>query len=462
MENNKAYLNKLPVIFLITLAGVVAQVFLFSKRIGDQDDIRLNLIFNQATHFIILFVGLGFVLNKWKQAIISLGAAIAIMSIGFFLFESKTFGDSSTGQVIGFIMGELLYTLPGIIFFMLSKIPSKKIVSIIIVLFILRGISAIYYIPESINRLKDILDIDLVRYKNYISVAVFTCLHIFRILFYCELQNYIDAKEMKWHPRLLNPANVYEKLSATIVFFSVKVFMIALTIGLAFQLYNSDFFRREEGDSFYKVYYYSNMLEVLFGVVVMFFAAWYLRKFLLEYFITYNITQKFTYWLTLLPGIGFIAWLFCLQNERAKNFSEKVDSINSFAGSNTQAITAIIVIVMCLRLLFGLAGEAAGVNMFAGIFSLIFFAWFINQRSGYYFNLYLSLALLLVIIVVMLGWPDRKYLAVFSIIFALLLFNAVQLLLIYPVYHFEDFSYLNDGEQTPEEEGSVLAGFEAD
>jgi hypothetical protein len=465
MENNKAYLNKLPLIFLIILAGVVAQEFFFNtlnRTIGNEEQIRMNLIFNQSIHFIMLFAGLGLALNKWKDAMISLGVAALIMIVIPFLFNGKTFGKSTTGVAMSLIINELLYTLPVIIFFALSKTTAKKIVNIIIALIILRGLSGVYFIAQGINTLKDNLSIDLVDYKHYISVTVYTCLYIFKILFYCELQNYIDGKEMKWQPRLLNPGNVYENLSATIVFFTLKVFIIAMVIGQAFQLYSLKFFMRGEFASFLKVYFYSNILNVLFGVVIVLFAAWYLRKFLLEYFVTYNITSKFTYWLTLLPGIGFIVWLFCLQNERAKNFSEKVDSINNFAGSNAQAVTAIIVIIMCLRLVFGLAGQAAGINVFAGILSLLFFVWLINQRSGYYFNLYLSLSLLLILLVGMLGWGERKYFVVFCASFSLVLFNTVQLLLIYPVYHFEDFSYIDNEEETPDEEGAVLAGFEAD
>lgn len=195
--------------------------------------------------------------------------------------------------------------------------------------------------------------------------------------------------------------------------------------------------------------------------MIVLFAAWYLRKLILEYFISYNITSKFTYWLMLLPGIGFIVWLFCLQDERNKSFSEKVDTINGFASSPSQAVTIIIVILMCLRLVFGLTGAAAGITIFSGMLSLALFAWLASQRSGYYFNLYLSLGLLLVVLVAMLGWGERKYLILFYVAFSLLLYNAAQLIMIYPIYHFEDFSYLDDGEETPEEEGAILAGFES-
>ncbi len=465
MENKKAYLNKLPLIFLIVLAGVVVQEFFFNtlnRTIENQEQIRRNLIFSQAIHFTILFVGLGLALNKWKNALISLGTAALVMVTYSFLSNDKLFGESTTEVAMRLIAGELLYILPSIIFFVLSKIAAKKIINIIIALIILRGLTGTYFIAQGIGALKDNLNIDLENYKQYITVAVSACMFIFKIIFYCELENYVNGKEMKWQPRLLNPGNVYENLSATIVFFTLKVFIIAMVIGQAFQLYSLKFFMRDEFASFLRVYYYSNILNMLFGVAIVLFATWYLRKFLLEYFVTYNMTSKLVYWFTLLPGIGFIVWLFCLQNERAKNFSEKVASINNFAGSGTQAVTTIIVIVMSLRFVFGLAGQTAGVDVFAGILSLLLFVWLINQRSGYYFNLYLSFTLLLILLIVILWGSERRYFVVFCAAFSLVLYNAVQLLLIYPVYHFEDFSYIDNEAAAADEEEDVLAGFETD
>jgi hypothetical protein len=171
----------------------------------------------------------------------------------------------------------------------------------------------------------------------------------------------------------------------------------------------------------------------------------------------------------LLPGIGFIVWLVMLTNERQERFEDKKGEIERFASSSPRAVTVIIVLLMAFQFFRSFEPEAVGaytaVLIMATIISYGLFLWMTNQRLGFYVNLYLSFGILFFLLAGLLFWTSRSYIYAFGILFAFMLYNVAQLILIYPVYHFEDFSYI-DEEPADEknEEGQhedLLSAFES-
>jgi amino acid transporter len=187
------------------------------------------------------------------------------------------------------------------------------------------------------------------------------------------------------------------------------------------------------------------------------FIAWYLRKFLIEYFITYGIRSKFLYWLCIVPVIGFIVFaILQADNTRQERHSQKVDSMGDFAGSSNTAITAIFFFAIVIRLIMRIAGGDQVFIFSLGI-SILLFIWVISSRMGYYVSLVIAgIGILGVIVATQLISSDSDSVAeVLGIYFGLLLLYVIQLVFIYPVYHFENFEYIpaEDPVGTPVREG---------
>lgn len=458
MENNKAYLTKLPLIFLLFVVSVIIQLF-FWKFNGDTENKNYILSFARAIfNDAVFFICLGIALNKWKKAMISLAIASAVVCLKIFLYEIKGGDESSADR--NYILSELFYLLPYIFFLYEKGLTFKKLVIVIGVILLFRGIEAVYYLQQALKNIDDLFETQIIKKTKYISIVVFSCLNMIKLIFYSELYNYVKNANMRWQPRLLNPGNVYDKAGSTILFFSIKVFLLAAVIGMSCEIENLRFYVNSQVNNPFKFYYYNSMFSISFGVVVVLLAAWYLRKFLLEYFMSYNIHSRFVYWLLILPGIGFIAWVVLLTNERSKTFTEKVAAINNFASSSPQGVVIITVILMIFQILFNLSNGIVGGSILVLIIGFTLFFWMVNRRSGYYFNLYLTLSLLAILFVYIFFVAKRNEFSLLSVLVSVLVFNAAQLVMIYPVFHYEDFTYLNEEEVKTENNEDRLTEFE--
>jgi hypothetical protein len=185
-----------------------------------------------------------------------------------------------------------------------------------------------------------------------------------------------------------------------------------------------------------------SLVAVLSYVFAAAALAWYIRKFLLEYFITYNTHSKFLYWFSLLPVIGFPTFLVAhFENNKQTKYSEKLHTLGRFAASATISITTIFIILLVFRLMFRVVTGTGPVFIISIIISALLFVWMISDKTGFYVNLVLNLALLAGGLIIVFATKIAGQGGITAFLFAMVLLNVMHLLLLYPVYYFHDFEY---------------------
>ncbi len=455
MENNKAYLNKLPQVFVLVAATVCLQVFTApdksnfdTEQYSDWLRIVIRVLFNS-----IIFVALGFALNKWKAALIAVGTSIAIALLDLYVFKQlKLESKPESTEAIWYVFISTIFYLPYFVFFLVQKIPAKKLIILFFVVIGSRCFNHVFFVNDSFEFLNRLFHTKLLSDRVGDLVVYIAC-QLFMFLFYCEMQNYADGKAAEKNTTLVNPGNGYNKASGIIGFWAVKTFVYSIVIGSAHQIqslryYFSSF--REAGRI--HIFYYQAIITTLLCVLVILFCGWYLRKFILEYFISYSITSRFVYWLTLIPVIGLFVWvIMLLTTERKQKPIEKMYAINDLAASESRAVTVIFVIGMLIQFCYVLSVTRSPVPLFFLIADAGMFLWMIASKPGYQVTLWLRITCFAsLIIFLFLKSPERDTIAYATFIYPFLLLSIFQLMMIFPVYHFDTFAYISgDFENQP-------------
>jgi len=253
---------------------------------------------------------------------------------------------------------------------------------------------------------------------------------------------------------LLNLGNEYGRLNGFIAFWVMKTSLLLLAIGTANYLRiltesNSHRFGYDNTSDEYRTYLLTvGILSIVGAVLLALFTAWYLRKLLLEYFISYNVQSKFLYWLALVPFLGFLSFLFMETNQsKQQNYNEKVASLGNFAASSTTAISAIAFIGMFLRLVFRLS-NTDGTVAISVVLACLLFTWMIYSQVAYYLN---AIVILLALIAIIVYTLISRYIVDDLVgFFALLVIGLAQLVLFLPIYHFDKFFYTPGENPEPE------------
>ena len=443
MENNKGYLKQFGLIFLIAVLSAVFNLWLTTQRNSfNYSSNTLLLMALQAIPFLLSIVSTGIATEKWKAA----GGAVAIYALTLFLqyFLYTNYKSSPASQGGLMLLQLFLYLLPFMAFFLLATPDKKKLRLLIPAVLLLYGTNSLYHSQEGFNSLSYLLSVKW-KYSAYVLnfIGTVTSL-VVHVILLCELLNYGQGKANGFHTRILNPGNDYSKLNATIVYWSLKTFIWLSAIGSVSLLrsyfeYHSGYYLSSSSFTAYLKWYY--LFSILFSAALLIAAAWYLRKFLLEYFISYNFSSRFLYWFLLLPVLGIFAWLVMLPDrEKQARFEQRKKSLEDFSGSSTTGIVGLFLVFLVLRLLISVMGG----NMLSVITTLIsagFFFALVSSRTGYYVNLYLNFILLAVYIT--LPFIKLNIDNVVGLLFPLSLLNTVQLVLIYPALHFDAFDYIS-------------------
>jgi len=321
-------------------------------------------------------------------------------------------------------------------------------------LLLIFGVTGLYQASEGYEWITDLFSIHFKIPATAWTLTNYIISQLVHVLLMCELLNYAAGKANGFQSRIINPGNDYNKLTGTIIFWTLKTFIYLSVLGCIRMLksyigFFSDYY--DGSYSFLKWYYLFSFIMTTF---ILLAAAWYLRKFLLEFFLTYNFSSRFLYWSLLLPVIGFFVWLVMLaDSDRQPEYKQRKKTMEDFAGSSPNGIIVIFIIAIALRLLVSfMAGHTGAV--FTNLITGLFFWLLVSSRTGYYINLYMNF-LLLVAFVMLPFFHIEKDIA--SIVFPLLLLNTVQLVLIYPAFHFDAFSYTSyDEEEKPWEPGQDI------
>lgn len=459
MENNKSYLNKIPLVFLLIVGGLLLQELLLLLPLpAKEDNLRISYLANEIVNIFIFFVPLAMVFNKWTRAWWCIGASIAGALASTFMWEHylRLEDDYAKGNII-YIGIQVLFLLINLFFFLDKKLSTRKIWLIIAALIIFRGASVVFY---STSAFFDLIRSYTSGYHKYMGMLVMLCFNIVKFIYLSELQNLADGKAPAWNIRLLNPGNTYQKLPSTIVFWAMKTFFYLLVFGLGYAvMHYSDPFRNISG-RINPMFQIMSMFNSVFTIGVALMAAWWFRKFLIEYFAGHNITSKVSYWLLLLPVIGIITWIVLLQNEKTDSSTKRIDNINDFAASGTIGITTTYFILMGLLLFLNIVKSGSIGGAFSMFLAMLLFVWFIYERGAYYFNFYANVLLYASILLWYFN-DSFRHSKEFALFYPLSVYNLVMLVLILPVYHFADFTYLIPEEPVASGvEDDVLAEFQ--
>lgn len=460
MENNKNYLRHFGLLFLlfaITSALVVWQIY--DQRPDSYDQFSFFTIIVEYLPGIITLAAVGFAMELRVQALSAILISVALRT-ALYLLRPGSGQDSESGSSPGllFWLNQLTFLLPYILFLVLSKPNRKQVPLMLAGIFLLYGDNNIYFAGQGLERIFNAFDSG---WKVPFYVPYFFAYlagFVVHFIMLCELVNAGRGKTGGYRPRLLNPGNEYSMLSGTLLFWSIKLFIVLTVIGCSFMLENLlRHLRGSEYDylqnlKFLKWYY---LLTVLATVPLLLCTAWYLRKFLVEYFMNWQHTSRLLYWLLILPGIGLFAWLVMLTfGERNRSFEERKKTLGEFAGSTKNGIIAVFSILLGLRLLLTLASGPSASILTVIISAALFFAM-VSSRGGYYFNFYLNLAALVAILVYVVTGNESGD-GIMMVLYPLVLFNLVQVVLFFPALHIEAFEYRDSGEEKPWQPGDDL------
>lgn len=455
MENNKAYLRNIHWVFFIAIAHGLVYVFFQSWLIRQFEfSNRTPFYIASVLYALLFYTALGCLTSKWKEALIACGISLLPTTIDF-LFLPASF--NLTVRITSFLFGPL----PLLLFIALQTGWQKKLVGTYFLLLAATGIFSLGFYAPGNEALRSFSGPSL-NFDTLLSLGLWMAVFVFQVIVVGELLNYLRGKHNAGSTVLLNLGNDYSKPNNLITFWVLKTMLIVLFLGSAramdsyikISARDYSFFKHKDANEFYL---YTSVIHTLSFVAIALFLAWYLRKFVLENFITWNVQSKFLYWLSMVPVIGFIVFvLLQLDNPKQHRYSNKVATIGSFASGSTAAITTIFFIGLFIRLIMRISdGDITFIVSL--ILSVLLFIWLMADKTGYYVSLGL-VALALFIIIVAGFWlrTTGDLGEEFPLVFALLLFNLVQLILIFPVYHFDQFEYIPAEDPHPEPVGEHL------
>jgi hypothetical protein len=471
MENNKAYLQKIHWVFLLAIAWSVYNTFFDSwiidtdswlmKILKEEDNVikgKLILLVSAFISFIPLYTALGIATSRWKEALIAFATAMVVEALRL-VFIKKGFNFTYH------IIHNVVYTLPLFVFIALQTGWQKKLWVVYIAAFIvITGFSAGYHAPLGIDRNFRLLTGRGFEEIYDVLVVVFrTAGLIFLVIAACEILNYVKGKTYTNKSVLINLGNNYTRLNALITFWTLKAMLLVFIFGSGVLLsgfidainLDAEKFAGEAREWITNMKRFNLTIaspQLISFICMALFLAWYLRKFLIEWLTGNDIRSKFLYWLLTIPVIGFFAFiilLFTRQNQQG--YRKRLDALTGYADSRSAAITTIIFIALFIRFAFRIAeGEAA--SIISIIISMFLFLWLMTSRAGYYTTLVLTGTAFLVVLVLSLvmNIPERSENAeILPLLNMLLTANLIQLVLIYPVYHFEEFQYIPAEDPEP-------------
>jgi hypothetical protein len=452
MKNNTAYLKNIHWVLLLAVAYGLTFIYLspwlyelFGSTGRTYPSIILSIFYTGIT-----YAGIGIVTSKWKEVLIAFFINEAIMAAYLLLPDS---GLNELGYKPIFYF--LAVPIPLTIFICLQIGWNKQIVLVYLGV-LLANVALVMNSFEMgpILRVSSLISSRHDIWRDLLRLLLYIPIKVFQVIFICELLNYMRSDSKKPKTLLLNLGNEYGKLNGFIAFWAMKTSIILLAVGTANYLRmltepNSYKYSAEVTSDGYRAYMLTvGFVSIVGAILLALFTAWYLRKLLLEYFISYNVQSKFLYWLALVPFIGFLSFLFMETGQvKQQNYNEKVTSIGNFAASSTTAISAIAFIGMFLRLVFRLS-NTDGTVAISVVIACLLFTWMIYSQVAYYLN---AVVILLALIAIIVYTFISRYLIEDLVgFFALLVIGLAQLVLFLPIYHFDKFFYTPGENPEPE------------
>jgi hypothetical protein len=450
MKNNTAYLKNIHWVTILAAAYGLFSIYLapLFYDLFKEDKAVYGSIILSVFYLGFTYAGIGVVTSKWKEILVAFIVAEAL----FLIYILTPVANTTLKPILYFFVIPIPLTI-----FICQLIGWDKRIVIVYLGVFLAGLSltissfengAIFRLTRALTSRHEI-------WRDLLHLLITIATKVFHVIFICELLNYLRSDTKKPKPLLLNLGNEYGKLNSFIAFWVMKTTLLLIAMGTAGYLrviteatshrYSSYRTSNEGWETYLMIV---GIFSIAGAILLALFTAWYLRKLLLEYFITYDIRSKFLYWLALVPFIGFLSFLFMETNQvKQRNYNQKVESIGNFAASSTTAISVIAFIFFFIRLVARLSNTGSAV-LLSVVLATLLFTWMIYSHIAYYFNavvIFLGLAAILAYTFI------TSYLAEeMALYFALLVLALSQLILLLPVYHFDKFFYTP--AENPEQE----------
>jgi hypothetical protein len=465
MENNKAYLQKMPWVFLLGILNTAAVYLIYPWLYDPSKGYTAPGMLENIAYLLLpsmIYVSLGIITSKWKEAAIAYAVFLVINSVYIFVFTPN---GASTDAVIKFTLTTRLimffiYPIPIFVFIVLQTGLVKRLWMLYpIIFFLFLAFSLDSYTTQSMQPVayffsSDMRDIALAIFSFLVKVAFF----VIEVLAVCEMVNIGNGKTYTNKPTLLNLGNEYDsKLSNILTFWALKLCLLMVILGSAaaftqiLQLMERDSYFTGNNADLRKYFIYTSFFSAVSFACLAIFIAWYIRKFLLEVFVSYGIHSKFLYWFSFLPLLGFFGFLVVqLENIKHEKYNQKVSSIGTFAASSTAGVTGIIFFFLGVRLIMQMvAGDPA--YIVSVIISGALFVWLMASTTGYQVSIWLAgVGLFFMILIGLLSkTTSSSTQETYGLMYALILANLVSLIFIYPVYHFEEFQYMPSEDPQP-------------
>lgn len=456
MENNKAYLQRIHWVFLIYAIFSLLIIFIDPLAREEFGEGQTYFIITDVLRTLVFFAGLYAATLKLKEVGIAFVVAMTLYA-----------ADRLTGMDFDLTEGLiffLLTPLPLLIFFALQTGWNKKLwLYYVLLLLFVQGFGVSHFAPNGMASIAMALSREPTTFFQDVSVFItVAALFTFRVIIICETINYAKGKTYTNRSTLINLGNEYNKLNSIITFWSSKVALYLIIIGGAaglnymLEIINGSNYFIPANDGVSKFYTYTAGIAILSYICMALFAVWYVRKLIIETFINFGINSKLMYWLSVLPVIGiFVFAIIQADSTRQQKHSDKLNTMGQFAGSSTAFITGLFFFILCVRFIMRIVAGDSTFIISLGI-SLLLLIWIMSSKTGYYVSLVLAglglLAVTIASFVITTG--DRDTYSLLAVFFGLLLLNVVQLIFLYPVYHFEEFQYIPaegpHAEQVPE------------
>lgn len=448
MENNKTYLQRIHWAAAIALAFYLLIVLVFSDSLMPIPTKYFYELLAVGS-LVCPFIAIGVVIRNWKAPAIAGVVALAL----YFINQNISY---NTGRSeIHLFLSLLLHPLPMVLLVILHTGWTGKVGMIYLLCLLASGLGG--------GQLISLFEgLDLIRNRHVSSFIDFTCyIGVFagHVIFVCEIINFSNGKTHYGKTRLLNLGNIYPKNNTVLALWCIKAALWGHAIAgmLRFESLMERFQKagRKTGNfvseiftveiSFY--HYLTAILAILSWIAAGLLLAWYLRKFMLEAFVSFGLRSKLIYWLSFLPFIGFLFFAFSIGGARQQQlYIEKKASIEQFANDNPISITFAFLLLVAIRL-FMLLSRSDTIGLISLVITVILFLWMTKQKIGFYVYLYLNLVLLAVGLVAMFfaQWPPQPT----SLLMESVLLGAMQLIYLFPAYHFEEFEYIPAGDPEP-------------
>jgi hypothetical protein len=280
--------------------------------------------------------------------------------------------------------------------------------------------------------------------SNIISSFASYCFHI---ILFCELYRYCQNGFQKIKVNILNFQNEYSKLTMTVLFFSLKWMILRIGISIP-EFFSPRSIYKYSGFELSLSFQYT---QLTCSILTFVFCIYFLRKILVEFFISYGRPPSWLYWLCLIPIFDYIIWLVVIFSFEKKN--NQTERLNLFETENDNLSLVIFMIIIQLFSMYrGLVDNEFSESFFKfficlGVVNAILTILAYKNIAPLKFIFWL----MVLSAIISLGFVIKPLNGVYSeatlIMLAFSLFSIAVIVHFFPIFHLQEFLYIGGEDE---------------